>query len=229
MSARAQHKKFTSLSNNFAESIFSLKQNQGVNGRTSPREYENTVIDLVLTAKASWQHSQMATVWITTAVTVQFETRAGVGQLKTIFRQTGKTAHLPIMGGGASQEGCTEFYLIFCTPPKNQACSFQGQFEWENAHIGGVKTRCLQSYRFCKPPSMRFCGVCMYYCDAVTIMKAWITKWASCTHGSTRENSRDFAKKSMYAKLTTRLTRCHITTWGETSVNIAGKLSWFSA
>ena len=49
-------------------------------------------------------------------------------------------------------------------------------------YISVVKTRCLQSYRFCKLPSMRFCDVCMYYCDAVTIMKAWITKWASCTH-----------------------------------------------
>ena len=76
---------------------------------------------------------------------------------------------------------------------------------------------------------MRFCDVCMYYCDAVTIMKAWITKWASCTHGSTREKSRDFAKKSMYAKLTTRLTRCHVTAWGETCVNVAGKLAWFPA
>ena len=61
MSARTEHKKFTSLSNNFAESILSLKQNQEVNERTSPREYESTDIDLVLTAKAFWQHSQMAT------------------------------------------------------------------------------------------------------------------------------------------------------------------------
>ena len=76
---------------------------------------------------------------------------------------------------------------------------------------------------------MRFCDVCMYYCDAVTIMKAWITKWASCTHGSTQEKSRDFAKKSMYAKRTARLTRCHVTAWGEICVNVAGKLFWFSA
>ena len=49
------------------------------------------------------------------------------------------------------------------------------------------------------------------------------------THGSTQEKSRDFANKSMYAKLTTRLTRYHETVWGETCVNVAGKLSWFSA
>ena len=76
---------------------------------------------------------------------------------------------------------------------------------------------------------MRFCDVCMYYCDAVTIMKAWITKWASCTHGSTQEKSRDFAKKSMYAKRTARLTRCHVTACGEICVNVARILSWFPA
>ena len=123
----AQHKKFTSLSNNFAGSILSLKQNQKVNERTSPKEYESTDIDLVLTAKAFWQQSQMATFWTTRAVTVQFETRAGVGQLKTISRQTGKTANLPIMGGGASQEGCTEtsFTLFFALLPKSKLAAFK--------------------------------------------------------------------------------------------------------
>ena len=80
----------------------------------------------------------MATFWTTREVTVQFETRAGVGQLKTISRQTGKTANLPIMGGGASQEGWTEtsFTLFFALLIKKQACSFQVRFEWENAlHI----------------------------------------------------------------------------------------------
>ena len=61
MEMSAQHKKFTSLSNNFAKSILSLKQNQEVKERTSPIEYESTDIDLVLTAKAFWQQSQMAT------------------------------------------------------------------------------------------------------------------------------------------------------------------------
>ena len=164
-------------------------------------------------------------------MTVQFETRAGVGQPQTISRQTGKTAHSPITGVGAVRRGVLKkiFTLFFALLQKSRLAAFKCNFEWENAYIGEVKTRCSQSYTFCKLPSMRFCDVCMYYCDAVTIMKAWITKWASCTHGSTREKSRDFAKKSMYAKLTTRLTRCHVTAWGETCVNVAGKLAWFPA
>ena len=124
----AQHKKFTSLSNNFAGSILSLKQNQEVNERTSPKEYESTDIDLVLTAKAFWQHSQMATFWTTRAVTVQFETRAGVGQPQTISRQTGKTAHLPIIGEGASQEGCT---LLFALLPKSTLAAFKCNLSWK--------------------------------------------------------------------------------------------------
>ena len=100
------------------------------------------------------------------------------------------------------------------------------------AHIGGVKTRCLQFFRFCKLPSMRFCDVCMYYCWLWCGNNYESVNYIMCqlhTHGSTQEKSRDFANKSMYAKLTTRLTRYHETVWGETCVNVAGKLSWFSA
>jgi len=57
----AQHEKFTSLSNNFDESISSLKQNQEVNEGTTQREYESTDVDLFLTAEPFWQQSQMAT------------------------------------------------------------------------------------------------------------------------------------------------------------------------
>ena len=115
----AQHEKFTSLSNNFDESISSLKQNQEVNEGTTQREYESTDIDLFLTAEPFWQHSQVATFWTSRAVTVQFGTRAGVGQPQT--------AHLPIMGGGASQEGFTKtsFTLFVALLPKIRLAAFK--------------------------------------------------------------------------------------------------------
>ena len=110
----AQHKKFTSPSNNFAESILSLKQNQAVDESTSPREYESTDIDLVLTAKAFWNtHKWPHFELLDRAVTVQFETRAGVGQPQTISRQTGKTAHSPITGVGAVRRGVLKIFLSY--------------------------------------------------------------------------------------------------------------------